>query len=320
VKEDVLTEMDEELLEGYLLLETKDESYPWKGTKHSYSFHLATRNHESMTPKLTDQEVLEAFTSMSSAKGEPLGRYVPSAILKTIPLPSPCEEDLSNLSLFEAFKKRKTTRNFDGSPISLESLSTLLYGCFGSIHGKKWEELSDLGVNFSSERRANPSSSGLQACDCYLSVTHVDGLDQGFYYYDTHTHSLQLLALGCDDDMQSYLVCDQFWVKGAACGLFITVDMERIWHKSDLPRAYAYVFLEVGHISQNLLLGATTLDLKTWLTGTLRDGFISEKLLLDGVRCFPVSSVFIGNGTEEAVPHNIKELALKKKAALGETG
>lgn len=314
IKEDYLTPIDEELLEGDLLLDQKQEHYPWKGHKLSYSFHLSTRNHTSQTPKQTEEEMIEAFTSMSSSKGEPLPRETAPHILKTITLPKPCEDDLKALSFFDTLKKRKTSRNFNGTPISLEQLSTLLHGTFGSIHGKKWEELSNLGVNFSSERRSNPSSSGLQACDCYLSITHVTGLEPGFYRYESDNHSLQLLSEGCDDEMQSYLMCDQFWIKGAACGLFITVDMERMWHKSDLPRAYAYVFLEAGHTSQNLLLGATALDLKTWLSGTMRDEFIAKKFQLDGYRRFPVSSVFIGHGTEEAVPAKIRELALKKKA------
>ena len=314
IKEDYLTQIDEELLEGDLLFDQKQEHYPWKGDKTSYSFHLSTRNHSSMTPKLTEAEVIESFTAMSNSKGEPLPRETAPHVLKTTLLPNPCEDDLRALSFFDSLKKRKTSRNFNGDPVTLEHLSTLLHGTFGSIHGKKWEELSDLGVNFSSERRSNPSASGLQACDCYLSVSHVTGLEPGFYRYNSDNHSLQLLSEGCDDEMQSYLMCDQFWIKGSACGLFITVDMERMWHKSDLSRAYAYIFLEAGHTSQNLLLGSTTLGLNTWLSGTMRDEFIAKKFQLDGYRCFPVSSVFIGNGTEEAVPVKINELALKKKA------
>lgn len=311
--QDYLTEIDEELIEGNLLFEQKQEHYPWKGDKASYFFHLSTRNHESMTPKLTEMEVIEAFTGMSNRLGDPLPRQTAQNVLETVVLPVPCEDDLRALSFFDTLKRRKTSRNFNGDTVSLEHLSTLLHGTFGSIHGKKWDELSDLGVNFSSERRSNPSASGLQSCDCYLSVSHVEGLEAGFYRYSPDNHSLQLLSLGCDDEMQSYLMCDQFWIKGAACGLFITVDMERMWHKSDLARTYAYVFLEAGHTSQNILLGATTLGLKTWLSGTMRDEFMAKKCQLDGYRCFPVSSVFIGHGSDEAVPQKIKELALKKK-------
>ncbi len=250
---------------------------------------------------------------MSNNKGEPIPRQKASNVIKTIDLPALCEDALRGLSFFDVLKKRKTSRNFDGTSISLIQLSNLLYGTFGSIHGEKWEELSDLGVNFSSERRANPSASGLQTCDCYLSVTNVEGLEPGFYRYSANEHSLQLLTVGCDDEMQSYIMCDQFWIKGTACGLFITADMERMWHKSDFSRAYAYVFLEAGHTSQNLLLGATTLGLRTWLSGTMRDSFVSKKFQLDGMRCFPISAVFIGNGSEDGVPVKIKERALKKK-------
>lgn len=314
--EDFLTPIDEELLEGNLVCEAPWDLYPWKGDKVAFSFHLATRNHESMTPHLSEAEMIESFTALSRSKGDPMTRPQSAHVIKYCPLPEPKPALIQDVSLFKALKERKTSRDFDGTPISLEKLSTLLYITFGHIHGEKWDELSDLGVNFSSERKSSPSGSGLQACEAYLSVSHVEGLEPGFYRYCSQDHTLALLSPGCDDEMQSYLVCDQFWVKGAACGLFITVDMERMWHKCDFARAYAYIFLEAGHISQNTLLTATALGMRTWLSGSMRDSFVADKFQLDGYRSFPVTSVYFGNGSDEAVPRKIKELALMKKKAV----
>lgn len=310
--EDFLTSIDEELLEGNLILENKLEYYPWKGDKMSFLFHLSTRNHESMTPHQSEDELIEAFTSMSNAKGTLQERPISRHIHKTVVLPTPCLKTFEEASFFQVVKDRKTSRNFDGTTIPLEKLSNLLYLTFGHIHGKQWDELQELKINFSSERKSAPSGTGLQACEAYLAVCHVDTLEPGFYRYHPESHSIDLLTPGCDDEMISYLVCDQFWLKGAACGIFITVDMERKWHKTDFSRGYAYIFLEAGHISQTALLGATALGLKTWLTGSVRDAFVADKLQVDGHRSFPVTTVFIGNGSDDAVPAKIRELALKK--------
>lgn len=312
-KEDYLTSIDEELIEGDLLFE-QPQVTEWKGDSLTYAFHLATRNHSSMTPKLSEDEVVEAFTGLSAQCGEAKSRRRPARIVKSIPLKEANISSLNKMALFEVFLKRKTSRNFQGKSISLDDLATILYANFGPIHGEVWDELQDLGVNFSSERRANPSGSGLQACDCYLSIAHVEGVQAGFYWYDSENHSLELLSEHCDDEMQSYLMCDQFWIKGSAVGLFITVDMDRIWHKSTLPRSYAYAFLEAGHISQNLLLSATALGLQTWLSGTMRDEYVAQRFGVDGDRCFPVSTVFIGMGTDEAVPTKIQSLVLQKES------
>lgn len=314
LNEDTLTPIDEELLEGNLIYETPFNHYPWKGDRSSFLFHLATRTHESMTPHQSEDQILEAFVQMSNAKGEVLPRPQSQQILETITLPDPEVTHFEKESFFQAVKKRKTSRNFNNTSISLTHLSDLLYLGFGYIHGHKWSELQDLAVNFSSERKSSPSGSGLQACEAYITVNNVEDLEAGFYRYCPHSHSLDLLSKGCDGEMHSYLLCDQFWIKETACGIFITVDMERVWHKSDFSRAYAYVFLEAGHISQTLLLGATALGLNTWLSGSMRDGFIAEKFQVDGYRSFPVSSVFIGHGSEEAVPRKFKELALKKQS------
>lgn len=310
--EDFLTSMDEELLEGNLILENNVDYYPWKADKMSFLFHLSTRNHESLTPHQSEEEFIEAFTGMSKSKGILPERPVSQNILKSIHLPEPSLKAFEEASFFQVTKDRKTSRNFDGTPIPLEKLSNLLHLTFGHIHGKQWSELQDLKINFTSERKSSPSGTGLQVCEAYLAICHVEGLEPGFYRYHAESHSVDLLTTGCDDEMMSYLVCDQFWIKGSACGIFMTVDMERKWHKTHFSRGYAYVYLEAGHISQTTLLGATALGLRTWLTGSVRDSFIADKFQIDGNRSFPVTSVFIGNGSDDAVPAKIRELALKK--------
>jgi SagB-type dehydrogenase family enzyme len=307
---DELTDIDAELLEGGLVLEAPLNRLPWGGDRLSEFFHSATRSPPAMTPSLSDDEVAEEFVKMSQLKAKELPRLVPDAI-KVIKLPDPDLNLIHVSSLFKACKDRKTSRCFNGEEISLTQLSDLLFMGFGYIHGKEWKELSGEGLNTVAERKSSPSGSGVQACDAFLAVVKVEGLIPGYYHYRSETHELALLQYECDNATLSHIVCDQFWVKGAACAIFAVVDMNRVWYKTDFPRGYGYVFLEAGHISQTLLLSATALGLRTWISASMRDEFIADKLGVDGRQVFPVTSVYIGHGTDAAVHPKIHEMALR---------
>ncbi len=307
---DKINAIDTDLLAGKLALEASVNRPSWRGDRLSELCHTATRNPDIMVPSLPEEEAARQFVEMSQLKPKTLERFIPPAI-SIIKLPEPPLKGMQEMSLFEACKKRKTSRSFNGAPITLLQLSDLLFMSFGYIHGKEWKEVAAEDLNTVSERKSSPSGSGVQACDAYLAVVNVDGLVPGYYHYHADAHELALLSLECDEAAISHSVCDQFWVKGAACGIFITVDMNRVWYKSELARAYAYVFLEAGHISQTVLLNATALGLKTWLSGSMRDEFVAQKFGLDGWRHFPVTSVFVGQGADNAVPQKIREMALK---------
>ncbi|AIK95542.1 SagB/ThcOx family dehydrogenase [Candidatus Odyssella acanthamoebae] len=309
-RSDKMNAIDVDLLAGDLVLESLADRSQWEGDRLSELFHTATRNPAIMVPSLSEEEAARQFVEMSQLKQKKLERFIPPAI-DIIKLPEPHLKVIHDTSLFEVCKNRKTSRSFNGDPVALSHLSDLLFMSFGYIHGKEWEEIAAEDLNTVSERKSSPSGSGVQACDAYLAVVSIEGLVPGYYHYRADGHELALLTPECDAAAISHSVCDQFWVKGAACGIFITVDMNRVWYKSDLARAYAYVFLEAGHISQTTLLNATALGLKTWLSGSMRDEFVAEKFGLDGWRHFPVTSVFIGHGIEDAVPQKIRETALE---------
>ncbi|MBW8310375.1 MAG: SagB/ThcOx family dehydrogenase [Candidatus Paracaedibacteraceae bacterium] len=309
-RSDKMNTIDVDLLAGNLVLESLGGRPAWGGDRLSELCHTATRNPAMMVPSLPEEEAARQFVEMSQLKQKTLERFIPPAI-SIIKLPEPHLKTVQEMSLFEACKKRKTSRSFNGASITLLQLSDLLFMSFGYIHGKEWQEVAAEDLNTASERKSSPSGSGVQACDAYLTVVNIEGLVPGYYHYRADGHELALLSPECDEAAISHSVCDQFWVKGAACGIFITVDMHRVWYKSELARAYAYVFLEAGHISQTALLNATALGLKTWLSGSMRDEFVAQKFGLDGWRHFPVTAVFVGHGTDEAVPQKIRETALK---------
>jgi hypothetical protein len=73
-----------------------------------------------------------------------------------IPLPSPDVERLRAVSLWDSLKARKSSRTFDGTPVSLVEISTLLHATFGEVHGP-WTHLTEHGLRELGIRRTSPS-------------------------------------------------------------------------------------------------------------------------------------------------------------------
>lgn len=309
-RSDKLNDIDRDLLEGGLVLEEPADDSVWGGDKLSEICHFATRNAASMIPSLSEEESTRQFVEMSREKPTALARFQPD-VISWVDLPEPDLAQIKQDSLFSSLKNRKTSRDFDGAAITARELSDILFISFGYIHGQKWDELAEDDLNTVAERKSSPSGSGVQSCDAFLAVVNVKGIEAGYYFYDAKGHKLGLLSQGCDDAAISHVMVDQFWIKGAACGIFITVDMNRVWYKTPFARAYGYVFLEAGHISQTALLSATSLGLKTWLSGSMRDEFIAKKFGVDGMRLFPVTAVFIGHGSDNAVPARVRDMVMK---------
>ena len=284
-----------ELLEGGLLLEDKSEpSISWEGDPISFFCHQGTRILSQYTPKLRDEEVCGDFISLSSSSAKEIpARYIPE-YSERILLQEPNLDYFNDPSLYKVTKNRKTCRNFDNKSVEVDLLASLLYFCFGPIHGKVWEDFEQYNIPSYGLRRSSPSATGLQGCDAYLVALNVEGLEKGIYYYSSDEHCLYRLKNILDDEGLIYATNDQFWAKNLSAGIFIVNDMRRTWVKDKKARGYLAAYLEAGHVSQTILLAATSLKLQTWLTGTFRDDVVDNLLQLKGSPCF--ASVFVGMG------------------------
>lgn len=92
-----------------------------------------------------------------------------------VALSDPNLSKLEEMSLWQSLKERKTSRCFNGKPLTLEELSTLLFASFGLIHGK-WRELTSLGFEEMGYRRSSPSGGALHPVEAYVFVFNVEGI------------------------------------------------------------------------------------------------------------------------------------------------
>lgn len=301
-----LTSQDEELKEANILVETKAAPTPWDGDYLSWLCHQATRLPDSLTPPQADEDQCREMLNFAATKN--IAPERPSYTSTTVVLPEPDLSLLKENNFYQVLKNRMTCRNFSTDPITLEQLSTLLFISFGYVHGESWPELEESVENtIGAERKTSPSATGLQSCEAYILTQYVDGIEPGIYRYNPKGHQLHTIRQGLEEDEFKHIACDQFWVREAALGLILVFDSSRVFLKHEGPRALLVGDYEAGHLSQTTLLTATSLGLKTWLSATIRDNYVSKILELESPRCHGVSFMVFGYGNNDPVPAKIKE-------------
>ncbi len=182
-------------------------------------------------------------------------------------LPDPA---FKGLTLEEAIKARRSERDYSGKTMSIEELSHLLYAASG-ITGK-----SD-----AQPLRAAPSAGALYPVETYAVVNNIEGLQMGLYHYNVREHALELLKEGNYRGKITHCALDQEMAGQANVTIILTAVFERTTWKYD-ERGYRYVYMEAGHISQNIYLQATSLGLGSVAIGAFYDDALNEFLGIDG--------------------------------------
>jgi nitroreductase len=153
-----------------------------------------------------------------------------------LPLPKPRTE--GGKPLMQAFKERKSTREFSPRPLSEQQLSDLLWAAFG--------------VNRPDGHRTAPSTMNLRCTDLYLAT--ADGL----FLFDADAHALKLLL---KDDLRS-ATTGQAELRVAPVALIFVADHARMAKVAPGEREF-YAAADTGYISQNVYLFCASEGLAT---------------------------------------------------------
>ncbi|MCD6407972.1 SagB/ThcOx family dehydrogenase [bacterium] len=178
-----------------------------------------------------------------------------------IKLPSPSYK--SNFSVEEALKKRRSTRRYRKSPLTLKELSQILW----AVDGKTVEWGG----------RTAPSAGATYPLEIYVVVGNVIGVKPGLYHYDVNGHSLSLVKEGDFRAELSKSAFNQPWIKNAPVVIVISGIFERTTRRYG-ERGKRYVYMEVGHCGQNLHLQCEALGLGTVMVGAFDDEKVKKIL------------------------------------------
>ncbi len=185
-----------------------------------------------------------------------------------VELPRVAEKE--GTSIWEAIGRRRSFRDFKQAPIRAAELSQLLWASQGVT-----KVVGDYGL------RSAPSAGALYPVETYVSVQMVEGIEPGIFHYGVRGHQLELLRAGDFRAALAKAALDQGFLAEAAVVFAWTAVFDRSKWKYK-QRAYRYVYLDAGHIAQNVALAAVALGLGSCQVAALYDDEVNDILGVDG--------------------------------------
>jgi len=184
-------------------------------------------------------------------------------------LPQPRTE--GGQGLWGVVQARRSVRDFRRAALTREQLSQLLWATQGVTARERGQAF-----------RAAPSAGACYPIDTYVVANRVEGLDAGLYRHDVEGASLVRLRRGDLSGAIAAACLDQEMAAEAAA-VFAWVAVPARSKGRYRERAYRYLYLDAGHIGENLHLAATALGLGCCAIGAFFDDEVNALLGVDGV-------------------------------------
>jgi SagB-type dehydrogenase family enzyme len=182
-------------------------------------------------------------------------------------LPEPVRKGV--VSLEEAINRRRSVRDFQGQPLTLNQLSQLLWAAQGITNRREqYRTAASAGATYPLEL--------VVACD-------QDGageIEAGIYHYNITEHSLTRYHSGDIRQALADASSSQDFIRQVPLNIIISALYERTIGKYG-TRGVRYVHMEAGHVSQNIYLQAAALGLATVAIGAFQDERVREALRLE---------------------------------------
>jgi SagB-type dehydrogenase family enzyme len=220
------------------------------------SFHYET--------SLTWRGVLGDLFRIKPKEPPQYKNYTDAEIIK---LPKP---EYRGISLEEAIEKRRSLRNYSGKPVTVFQLSQLLFSAQGTT-----------GKMYGQPLRTTPSAGALYPFEIYVIANNVENLKQGIYHYGVLNHTLELVKSGDFRKEITSAGLKQEMLGDSDVVFVLSAIFDRTRHKYG-ERGFRYVYIEAGHISQNIYLQAVSLGLGSVSIGAFLDDEVNKLIGVDG--------------------------------------
>lgn len=188
------------------------------------------------------------------------------------------------INFLEMVELRSTMRQYDeNEALSNKELSYLLW----CTQGIKM-------ITPAKTIRNVPSAGGRNALETFLYIRRVEGIKAGLYRFLPIEHKLLLIS---DDPEIESKICGEFSTVGVANKAAVVFIWAAVYERMACmfgERAYRYIYLDAGHVGQNLYLAGQTLGLKTCALGAFDDEQLNANLGFDGVEQFVVYGAGVG--------------------------
>ena len=213
----------------------------------------------------------------------PPERPVPEGA-KVFRLPEPGLLPDKEINFLETVEMRASVREYAEEALTLRELSFLLW----CTQGVK------MAAPAGGTMRTVPSAGARHAFETYLLIHRAEGLPPGLYRFLALGHALLPLGRGDEaDDAILPAIKTQNMAKNSAATFFWCADYKRMAHRFG-PRAMRYLYIDAGHVCQNLYLAAHIHDIGVCAIGAFDDERLNAALGLDGENDFAVYGAAVG--------------------------
>ncbi len=198
--------------------------------------------------------------------------------LPELELPRPGSIEVHAVDVRTAIEQRKSVRRYDDAPLMLEELSYLLWctqGVRQVVHG-------------AATMRNVPSAGARHAFETYMLVNNVKDLAPGMYRYLALSHRLLQLDVtpGISDRVVAACLGQEFAGTCAVTFIWVAVPYRMTWRYGE--RGYRYLYIDAGHVAQNLYLSAASVHCGVCAIAAFSDDSMNQLLGLDGETQFAI--------------------------------
>jgi SagB-type dehydrogenase family enzyme len=242
-----------------------------------------------------DDQFAHQFLEMTKSKNMPASAQTRGMPQPPLELPNPEGAQPIALPAVQTFKppamdlrlaveKRESLRAYSDEFLSLEDLSYLLWMTQGV------KAVTDRPAT----KRTVPSAGARHAFETWLLVNRVSGLEPGLYRFGAIHY--QLFRVPAVEDIRQKLTdaCShQKHVFESALTFFWVAVVERMTWRYP-ARGYRYLFLDAGHVCQNLYLAAEQLGCGVCAIAAYDDDLVNQALQVDGRDLFTIYIASLG--------------------------
>ena len=241
---------------------------------------------------MNDRELLrEVLDASALTPGTPGSQTAPLLLEKPVPpdapiisMPEPGLLPDIQVNFLEMVELRASVRRYADKAVSLKELSFLLW----CTQGVK------MAMPSGATMRNVPSAGARHAFATYLLLQRIEGLEPGLYRFLPLEHALCPMRTGAEV-IKTFLPAFPAapMVEASAATFLWCADYARMADKYG-ARSLRYLFLDAGHICQNLYLAAQALRLGVCAVGAFYDQVLNDALGMDGNNDFAAYAATVG--------------------------
>ena len=188
------------------------------------------------------------------------------------------------VNFLEIVELRASVRQYSDVPLTMKELSFLLW----CTQGVKME--TPQGTTL----RNVPSAGARHALETYLLIQRVEGVTPGLYRFLALEHALLPIETG-KEALEKLFPCfmGPGMIRGSAVTFLWAAELRRMTCRYG-RRSARFIFLDAGHVCQNLYLAAQAVGIGVCAVGAFYDDDLNAALHLSGCDDFVVYGATAG--------------------------